>query len=117
MFRTTLALAALLPLAACGGFAPQAARPEARDIADRGDRVSVQAACRDAANRTLTRQDRGQLLREDERGARLGSESTTLSMRTQIDQMGRQFRRDSLARDCERQNGQAAPEAAAAPPR
>ncbi len=115
MLRPALALASLLSLAACGTFAPPASRPEARDIQD-GDRLSVQAACRDAANRTLTRQDRGQLMREDERGARLGSESTTLSMRTQIDQMGRQFRRDSLARDCERQNSASAPDQAAAAP-
>jgi len=108
MNRALLALL-LLPLAACSGFTPTATRPEGRDI-ERTDRISVQAACREAADRTLTRQDRGQLMREDERNARLGSETTTLSMRTQSDMLGRQFRRDQLARDCERQNATSAPD-------
>ncbi len=99
----------LFSLAACSGFTPAASRPEARDI-ERGDRVSVQVACREAADRTLARQDRGQLIREDERNARLGSETGSLGLRAQFDQLGRQFRRDTLARDCERQNAPAAPD-------
>ncbi len=111
MIRPLAALPAIFLLAACSGFAPAAPRPEARDI-NRQDNVSLRAACREAADRTLARQDRGQLMREDERNARLGSETAGLTLRTQTDQLGRQFRRDRLAADCERQNQQDAPDLA-----
>jgi hypothetical protein len=102
-------------LTACSVFDPAAPRPEGRDI-NLGQNVGVRAACREAADRTITRQDRGQLMREDERDARLGAESSVLSSRAVSDQMGRQFRRDRMAADCERQNQYAAPDRAAAQP-
>ena len=108
-------LSLLLLLAACSLYDPAAPRPEGRDI-NLGQNVSIRAACREAADRTITRQDRGQLMREDERDSRLGTESSVLSSRAVSDQMGRQFRRDRMAADCERQNQYAAPDRAAAAP-
>ena len=115
MPRPFPSLPLLLLLTACSLYDPAAPRPEGRDI-NLGQNVSVRAACREAADRTITRQDRGQLMREDERDSRLGTESSVLSSRAVSDQMGRQFRRDRMAADCERQNQYAAPDRAAAPP-
>jgi hypothetical protein len=115
MSRLIPALPALLLLAACSGFEPTAPRPEARDV-NRQENVSIRMACREAADRTLARQDRSQLMREDERNSRLGAETSVLSYRAVSDQMGRQFRRDQLAADCERQNQQSAPDLPAAQP-
>lgn len=115
MSRPSLSLSFLLLLAACSGFDPAAPRPEGRDIT-LDHNISIRAACREAADRTITRQDRGQLMREDERDSRLGAETSVLSSRAVSDQMGRQFRRDRMAADCERQNQQAAPDMPAAQP-
>ncbi len=115
MPRSLPLLSLLLLLGACSVFDPAAPRPEGRDI-NLQQNVSVRAACREAADRTIARQDRGQLMREDERDSRLGTESSVLSSRAVTDQMGRQFRRDRMAADCERQNQYAAPDAAAPQP-
>ncbi len=91
-------LAGLLALAACDGI-----RPDPR-VAERRDDDVTEARCRDASDRMLTREDRGQLLREDERNARLGSETGGMGIRSQIDAMGRQARLEQMVRDCVRQN-------------
>jgi len=106
MIRSALAATAALLLAGC--VSPRtAAAPEQQG------RPNLRLECREAADRTLVRQDRGQLIREDERNARLGSETGAQGFRTTFDTLGRQFRRDRLAADCERQNGYAAPAAQA----
>lgn len=95
--RRIISCLALLALAACGVPPPAARTPEQRAQA------ATAAACREQADRVIARQDRGQLLREDERNARLGTESGSYGIRTQIDSLGRQFRRDQIAQDCMRQ--------------
>ncbi len=100
--RPGLAIAAALLLTAC-------ARPPSPEAQAQQGRPNLRVECREAADRTLVRQDRGQLIREDERNARLGSETGAQGFRSTFDTLGRQFRRDRLAADCERQNGYAAP--------
>lgn len=104
MIRTVLTLSALL-LSACVSPRPAVTAGDAQP-----GRPGLRIECREAADRTLVRQDRGQLLREDERNARLGSESGGASgLRAQFDGLGRQYRRDQLAADCERRSGYSAP--------
>lgn len=105
MTRSLLAAAAAtLLLSACvAAPRPVASGPEQQA------RPNLRVECREAADRTVTRQDRGQLLREDERNARLGSETGSQGFRTTFDTLGRQYRRDNLAADCERRNGYTAP--------
>ena len=108
MIRPALAATAALLLTACVG-------PRTAAAPEQQGRPSLRVECREAADRTLVRQDRGQLIREDERNARLGSETGGQGFRSTFDTLGRQFRRDRLAADCERQNGYAAPNPAPAP--
>jgi hypothetical protein len=90
---------------------------------------AVVAACREAMAQQIARQDRGQLIREDERQARLGSDTMgTVGFRAPIDRMGREFQYERMVEQCVRQNTQAsqaqqaqpaatpAPPPAAAPP-
>lgn len=95
--QRVLHCALLLVLAGCNITPPEARSPEQRAQA------ASAAACREQADRVIARQDRGQLLREDERNARLGTETGSYGVRTQIDSLGRQFRRDQIAQDCVRQ--------------
>ncbi len=77
---------------------------------------NVVAACREEVARQLTRQDRGQLLREEERDARLGSDVT--GARAPVDQLGRAARFDRMVDECVRANTRStAPAGAAAAPR
>lgn len=62
------------------------------------------AACREQSLRVISRQDRSQLIREDERDSRLGSESTPYSLRTQTDRLGREFQFERMVNECVRQN-------------
>jgi hypothetical protein len=78
------------------------------------DRAAVAASCRDQADRTLVQRDRGQILREDERDSRLGSDATAFSLRSQTDRLGRQFERDRIAEECVRMNLEAPPSRPAA---
>ena len=105
MIRISLTLAAALLVTACVASRP-AVGPEQAQA-----RPGLRVECREAADRSRVRQDRGQLIREDERNARLGSETGAQGFRTTFDTMGRQYQRDRLASDCERQNGYAAPAA------
>ncbi len=82
--------------------APQAPRP-ARD------RAAVAEACRRDADRIVLYRDRGQLMREDERDARVGTEQSIYARRVEIDRLGRIFERDRIAAECLRQQGAGAP--------
>ncbi len=89
-------------------LAPAALGPSTAPAADLRDPAALAAACRAEADRIIAQRDRGQLLREDERDARLGSD-TTFGLRTTTDRLGRQFARDRLAEECVQENRQAAP--------
>ncbi|WP_421990450.1 hypothetical protein [Roseococcus sp.] len=112
MPRPAALLLPVLLLAACGTtplVAP--ARP--------GDAVrtnpQVAQACREETARRIQRQDRGQLMREDERDNRLGSETVSSSQAMQTDRLGRQFQFGREIDDCIRANTQASMPAATAP--
>ena len=47
--------------------------------------------------------DRGQLMREDERDARIGTEQSIYARRVETDRLGRVFERDRLASECVQQ--------------
>ncbi|MCX7932325.1 MAG: hypothetical protein RMK64_12950 [Rhodovarius sp.] len=98
MLRIAPSSLALLLVAACADPAPAPPLPASR----RDQAVSLEL-CREAADRVLIRQDRGQLMREEERNARLGSETGAHGVRAQLDSLGRQFRREQLIQDCLRQ--------------
>lgn len=72
---------------------------------------AVVAACREQMAQQITRQDRGQLLREEERDARLGSDVT--GARIPIDRLGRATQFERMVDACVRAN--TLPAAAAAP--
>lgn len=113
MIRAVLVLMLPVALAACAG--PNfAASGGSGDVGSTNrDRSAYLASCREQANRVLERQDRGQLMREDERGVRVGTDAAASGMRSQIDQLGRQFRRDQLAAECARQGAPTVPDRAA----
>lgn len=94
--RSSALLAAAL-LAACGD----------RPIPNPGVRAAGNApsavACRQEADRVVLFRDRGQLMREDEREARVGVESSIYARRGETDRLGRIFERDRLAADCANQ--------------
>lgn len=102
MPRAAALLLPLLLLAACNNtpslIAP--ARP--------GDAVrtnpQVAQACREETARRIQRQDRGQLMREDERDSRLGSETVSSSQAMQTDRLGRQFQFGRDVDECIRAN-------------
>jgi hypothetical protein len=102
-----LLLPALLLAGCAAGFGPPPP-PGARST-----NPEVVNACRAQAAAVISRQDRGQLIREDERDSRLGSETTgTLAFRAPIDRLSRQHRFDRMIEECVRSNTQAG-----APPR
>jgi hypothetical protein len=76
---------------------------------------AVNAACRDQSQRIIARQDRSQLMREDERDSRLGAEATPFSQRSLTDRLGREFQYERMVNECVRQNTQASLPPAAAP--
>ena len=61
------------------------------------DQAAVAAACRRDADRIIVTRDRGQLMREDERDSRIGSQASIYSQRAETDRLGRLFDRDRLA--------------------
>ena len=119
-----LALAGLaLSLVACapGGrdpaispisLAPPAAAGQAAGTAGQAtrDQAAVAAACRRDADRIIVTRDRGQLMREDERDSRIGSQASIYSQRAETDRLGRLFERDRLADQCVQENTRAAPQ-------
>ncbi|HEV7456130.1 MAG TPA: hypothetical protein VGN96_05085 [Roseococcus sp.] len=114
MPRAAALLLPVLLLAGCAqGFAPPPPPPGARS-----SNPQVVAACRAQAASIITRQDRGQLIREDERNSRLGSETTgSLAFRAPIDRLSREYRFEQMVDECVRANARdTAPAATAAPP-
>lgn len=114
-----LALLPILALAACAPrtepiFQPRPGAPDTNP--------AVVAACREEVTAVLRRQDRSQLIREDERDARLGAEATPFTQRGAQDRLNRGFAQQRLIDDCVRDNTRqtqraqpAAAEAAPAP--
>jgi len=113
----------VLILAACG--APNSALPrfDAPTLSpprpgDPRTNPAVVQACREQAAREIQRQDRGQLLREDESNARQGASFGALPGTSQSDVLGRQYLFERRINECIRANTQAQPAAvtpAAAP--
>jgi hypothetical protein len=84
-----LALALLLlALGAC------AARPPS----DPGE-ASIRSACRAEVDRVMANRERGQIMREDERAARIGSLDGS-GLRRASDSLGERFERDRMVADC-----------------
>ncbi|MBS7811319.1 hypothetical protein [Roseococcus pinisoli] len=116
MSRAAALLLPLLLLSACNNT------PLIRQ-ADPGDSIrtnpQVAQACREETARRIQRQDRGQLMREDERDSRLGSETVSASQAMQTDRLGRRFQFDREVQECIRANTQASmpqPAPRSAPP-
>jgi len=113
MPRAAVLLLPVLLLAACNNT-PLVAPPRPGDAVRTNPQVAQ--ACRDETARRIQRQDRGQLMREDERDNRLGSETVFASQAMQTDRLGRQFQFSREVDDCIRANTQAGmPQPAAAP--
>jgi hypothetical protein len=74
------------------------------------DQAAVASACRRDADRIIVTRDRGQLMREDERDSRVGSQASIYSQRAETDRLGRLFERDRLADQCVQENTRAAPQ-------
>jgi hypothetical protein len=119
-------LLSLLALSACGTPNLSAPRFDAPSLApprpgDPRTNEAVVQACREQAARELQRQDRGQLLREDESSSRQGSGFGGLPATSQSDVLGRQFLFERRINECVRANTQneasvqPAPAAAPAP--
>lgn len=72
------------------------------------DRAALAEACRRDADRVVLYRDRGQLMREDERDARIGTDSSIYARRIETDRLGRVFERDRIASDCLEQGTQGA---------
>ncbi len=64
------------------------------------DRAAVAESCRRDADRVVLYRDRGQLMREDERDARIGTEQSIYARRVETDRLGRLFERDRIAAEC-----------------
>jgi hypothetical protein len=127
-----LAVVALLGLGACAGRDPAVApasptfagprpaaaapvapgRPFSAPAPGQGvrDQAALAAACRQDADRIITTRDRGQLMREDERDSRIGSQASIYAQRTETDRLGRIFERDRIAADCVQENTRTAPQ-------
>jgi hypothetical protein len=73
------------------------------------DRAAVAEACRRDADRVVLYRDRGQLMREDERDARIGTDSSIYARRVETDRLGRVFERDRLAAECLEQDPRTPP--------
>ncbi|MDB5378705.1 MAG: hypothetical protein JWR00_3151 [Rubritepida sp.] len=113
MPRPVALLLPILLLAACSNT-PLIPPPRPGDAARTNPQVAQ--ACREETARRIQRQDRGQLMREDERDSRLGSETGSISGSMQTDRLGRQFQLGRETDDCIRANTQASmPRPAAAP--
>ena len=74
------------------------------------DQAAIAAACRRDAERIIVTRDRGQLMREDERDSRMGSQASPFSQRAETDRLGRLYERDRLMEQCIRENTKAAPQ-------
>lgn len=136
-FRLSAPCLAILALAACatgpdpavappapGQSAPRAAAPTPALAPPRPgeiytapapsqavrDQAALAAGCRSDADRIVTTRDRGQLMREDERDARVGTQGSIYAQRGETDRLGRIFERDRIAADCVQQNTRSTPQ-------
>ncbi len=82
----------------------------------RRDEAAVAAACRREADRIVTFRDRGQLMREDDRDARVGTDASIYARRMETDRLSRLFERDQIAAECIRQNTGSPPQQQQAQP-
>lgn len=73
------------------------------------DRAALAEACRRDADRVVLYRDRGQLMREDERDARVGTDASIYARRIETDRLGRAFERDRMAAECLEQEPRLAP--------
>jgi hypothetical protein len=73
------------------------------------DRAAVADACRRDADRVVQYRDRGQLMREDDSDARIGTDSSIYARRMETDRLGRVFERDRIAAECLDQSSPAPP--------
>jgi len=89
------------PSPAANGGTAFAAPPPSQAVRDR---AAAAEACRQDADRVVLYRDRGQLMREDERDARVGTDSSIYARRTETDRLGRVFERDRIAAECLRQD-------------
>jgi hypothetical protein len=101
---------AMRPLPPRAGSGPTFASPPPSQAVR--DRAAIAEACRRDADRVVLYRDRGQLMREDERDARVGTDASIYARRAETDRLGRGFERDRLAAECLEQ-GTSAP----SPPR
>jgi hypothetical protein len=72
--------------------------------------ASLAAACNQQADRVLVQRDRSEIMREDERDSRQGTFDSPFTLRAPLDQMGRRFERDQMARDCVLRNTRGTPD-------
>lgn len=121
MLRAALLLTTF-GLAACGAPNSTAPRFDVPTLSpprpgDPRTNAAVTQTCREQSARELQRQDRGQLLREDESSARQGAGFGGLPATSQSDVLGRQFLLDRRISECIRANTREEPAAqpAAAP--
>ncbi|MBP0443943.1 hypothetical protein J8J14_04045 [Roseomonas sp. SSH11] len=97
MKSLTFALMPALLLAACANQAPAPAPVSG----PQGARAALNAACTAEAERVVRYRDRGQLMRQDEYNARVG---TTSHLGPQVisDQLAQVYERDRMAAECVR---------------
>ena len=74
------------------------------------DQAALAAACRADADRVIMTRDRGQLMRDDDRDARVGTDASIYARRTETDRLGRIYERDRIAEDCVQQNTRTPPQ-------
>jgi hypothetical protein len=72
--------------------------------------ASLAAACTQQADRVLVQRDRSEIMREDERDSRQGTFDSPFQFRAPLDQMGRRYERDQIARDCVLRNTRGTPD-------
>ncbi len=92
---------------------PQERRPIPESPLGEGrirDQAGLAAACNQQADNTLRQRDRSEIMREDERDSRQGTFSSPYQFRAPLDQMGRRFERDQIARDCVLRNTRGTPD-------
>ena len=99
------------PLSSPASVAPPAGRPAPRTGSSPAfaspppsqatrDRAALAETCRRDADRIVLYRDRGQLMREDERDARIGTDASIYARRAETDRLGRVFERDRIAAEC-----------------
>ncbi|MFC7735930.1 hypothetical protein ACFQX4_08700 [Roseomonas sp. GCM10028921] len=96
MKRSLPALLSGLLLLGCAGGTP--ARPQA---GGESGRAALNAACNAEAERVVRYRDRGQLMRQDDYNARVGTTSH-LGPQVITDQIAQVYERDRLAAECAR---------------